>query len=137
MKTALNLSFEDGRTIAEKFVEVAQKNNHIDVYSMVVEYAAAFDAAMETLGIDLTIEGAPTQDDEEEEENPCETCFSYGDCDPECEFRDSYDPPVANYEEDEPVEISARNQFIIDYIKYGYEAEEAIQAANILFGEGE
>lgn len=79
MKLALNLTFEDGLKVVEAMKNVAIENgwdeDELDECGVIEEYSHVIDAALTTMGIEVSIDGTPSKEDEEENEDFNENDF--------------------------------------------------------------
>lgn len=73
MKLALNLTFEDGLKVVEAMKNVAIENgwdeDELDECGVIDSYSRVVDAALAAMGIEVSIDGTPSEEDEEENED--------------------------------------------------------------------
>lgn len=126
MKLALNLTFEDGLKVVEAMKNVAIENGwdaeELDECGVIEEYSRVIDAALTAMGIEVSIDGTPS---EEEGEDFYEDVF-----DDEDEEEDDDDNTVYS--------LTPKGEFVLQYMNVGHTTfEEACRVADLLFEEGE
>lgn len=132
MKMNLDMTFEEGKKIIEALHECAIKNgwneDELDACGVMEEYTSAVDAALTAMGISVNIDNKPeVEDNDSDDEEWVE--------DEEGGYFNSDD----NDEEDSctTYSLTPKGEFVVRYMELGHPLEEALNIANILFGEGE
>lgn len=125
MKLALNLTFEDGLKVVEAMKNVAIENGwdaeELDECGVIEEYSRVIDAALTAMGIEVSIDGTPSEEEGEDE--------------------DDFNFDLADEEEDDDdntvYSLTAKGEFVMRYMNTGRTFEEACKVADLLFGEGQ
>jgi hypothetical protein len=129
MEMTLNLTFEDGMRVVEAMKKVAIENGwdaeELDECGVIGEYSRAVDAALAAMGISVNIDGTPAHEDEEEDFDEDDFDFDFDDD----EEDDGADTAVYS--------LTEKGKFVLQYMAGGYSFEEACEAADLLFGDGE
>ena len=127
----LTLTANEGRKVLDALVDVALAHgwdeDELEESGVLEEYSSAVDAAMEAMGLGVSI--IPDDEEEEEEEDEID----------EEEF-DSLWGEDEDEDEDEDTEVyslTAKGDFVVRYMEAGHTFEEACEIADVLFGEGE
>ena len=121
MKLTLNLTFEDGMKVVEAMKETAIENGwdaeELDECGVIEEYSRVVDAALTAMGIEVSIDGTPSNDNEDANEDEDEDEENDGD--------------------NTVYSLTAKGEFVLRYMNAGHTFEEACKIADLLFGEGE
>ena len=110
----IELTLNEGMNVAKAFRDTAIAKGWAEagIQPVIEEYAAAFDAAMKAIGIELVVN--PTVVENEEE----------------------FDMDDFSEEEIQPTP-TVKDDFIYRYVEAGHSLDEALEVADILFGEEE
>lgn len=131
MKLTLNLTFEDGMKVVEAMKNVAIENGwdaeELDECGVIKEYSRVVDAALTAMGIEVSIDGTPSEEEDEDEEED----FDEDDFDDEDEDEEEDDDDNTVYS------LTAKGEFVLRYMNAGHTFEEACKIADLLFGAGE
>lgn len=122
----LTLTANEGRKVLDALVNVALAHgwdeDELEESGVLEEYSSAVDAAMEAMGLGVSI----IPDEEEEEEDDEEEYDSlWG------EDEDEDEDDSTTYS------LTVKGDFVVRYMEAGHTFEEACEIADVLFGEGE
>ena len=139
--------------VVEAMKNVAIKNGwdaeELDECGIIEEYSQVIDAALAAMGIEVSIDSTPKNEDENKYCDSAADCYF---CNSDDEEVDDFGLPTDYWsefdednDEDENTEhddscrysLTAKGKFVLQYMNAGYPFEEACKVADILFGKGE
>ncbi len=123
----LTLTANEGRKVLDALVDVALAHgwdeDELEESGVLEEYSSAVDAAMEAMGLGVSI----VPDDEEEDDTDEEESDSlWGEDEDENEDEDT-----------EVYSLTEKGKFVLRFMEAGHSFEEACEIADALFGEDE
>lgn len=123
----LTLTANEGRKVLDALVDVALAHgwdeDELEESGVLEEYSSAVDAAMEAMGLGVSI--IPDEEEEEEEENDEE------------EYDSLWGEDEDEDEDTEVYSLTEKGKFVLRFMEAGHPFEEACEIADALFGESE
>ena len=133
MKMTLNLTFEDGLKVAKAIknlaIESGWESEELDECGVMEEYSRVVDVALAAMGIEVRINGTPSEEEEDDDDFDNFDDYDYDDDDDDDDDEDDGDTTMYS--------LTAKGEFVMRYMEAGHPFEEACQVADLLFGNGE